>query len=52
MVEEVAPMPATTPLSINAPVAVVEAPVARTTKPLDREPESLLLKVVQSVLVN
>ena len=50
--EEVALIPATAPLSISMPLAVEDAPVALTTKPFVREPESLLLNVVQSVDVS
>ena len=45
----VALTPATAPLSARMPAAVVEGPVALTTKPLVRLPDSLLLKVPQSV---
>jgi hypothetical protein len=48
-VEEVAPIPATVPLSMRMPAAVVLAPVALTTKPLVKLPESLLLKLKKSV---
>ena len=49
IVDEVAPIPATVPLSIKMPEAVVVGPVYLTTKPAVPEPPSLLLKVVQSV---
>ena len=48
MEEEVAPIPATVPLSMRMPAAVEEAPVALTTKPLVKAPESLLLKLKKS----
>ena len=44
-VDDVAFTPATVPLSINIPVAVVEAPVSLTTKPFVKLPLNLLLKV-------
>jgi hypothetical protein len=44
------PMPIFVPDSKTRELAVVEGPVALTRKPLVKEPLSLLLKVVQSVL--
>ncbi len=52
MAEEVAPMPATVPLSMIMELAVVEGPVALIKKPLVKEPDSLLLKVKKSAEAN